>query len=348
MDQNRIAHGSASAPEAPADEPASPVNHPAAQDVPGFDAVPLRYRIDGWTPEKQLEYVEALADTGVARQAAARVGMSEQSASRLRRRPEARSFDRACDAAIRAGARRLVSIAFERAVEGTIKGHYYHGELKSEERVYDNRLLIFLISKLGPLLPEAAETGPVLENWPAWMDAIAQGLPEPRPEAEQPLPADAGEDPEDEAEDEDFDLLESAMFDGDEVWEDDGVWWTRFPPPEDFDGEEQGIWGQEGYQRTLTEVEELVAEADLLQERAFALARGAELRDRYFGFESGTRRADLFALREAEPYETSAEPGPPAKGMAAPGSESREEGTPPMASAPAPCDNDGSESRASM
>jgi len=44
-------------PEAATDEPAS---SPAL-----FDPVPVRYRRDGWTPEKQREFVEALADTAL-------------------------------------------------------------------------------------------------------------------------------------------------------------------------------------------------------------------------------------------------------------------------------------------
>jgi hypothetical protein len=55
-----------------------------------FDPVPVRARHDGWTPKKQRLYVEGLADTGCASEAAARVGMTEQSANRLRRRPDAR------------------------------------------------------------------------------------------------------------------------------------------------------------------------------------------------------------------------------------------------------------------
>ncbi len=92
------------APEAATDEPASSVIHfatPAEEaawwaglqaglrragaaeaadpgEPPAFAPVPLRYRDDGLTPEKQREYVEALADTGVGRAAAARIGVSER------------------------------------------------------------------------------------------------------------------------------------------------------------------------------------------------------------------------------------------------------------------------------
>jgi hypothetical protein len=84
----------------------------AARDAEPFDAVApdftpvsVRHRKDGWTPERQLLYVAALARTGHAGKAARAVGMTEQSAAKLRRRPDAASFDAACIAAF-LGARR--------------------------------------------------------------------------------------------------------------------------------------------------------------------------------------------------------------------------------------------------
>src|SRR5204862_2277988 len=124
------------------------------------------------------------------REAAARVGMTEQSAWRLRRRPDARAFDLVCEAAQRPGARRLHAIAWERAIEGQIRRHYYHGELKSEERVFDNRLLIYLLGKTDHLLAPPREAAGVHRDWNGWMAAIEQGLaappaPEPDENVEQ-------------------------------------------------------------------------------------------------------------------------------------------------------------------
>ena len=145
MDQtdSRFAHP----PEPASDDAASPLISPAPErrDLLDFEPVPLRYRTDGLTPDKQRAYVEALADCGLAREAAARIGVSEQSINRVRRRADARDFDRACEAAHMFGARRLRSVAFERAIEGSLKGHYYRGELVGQERVYDNRLLTYLL-----------------------------------------------------------------------------------------------------------------------------------------------------------------------------------------------------------
>lgn len=66
--------------------PAEHRGRPPSPTLLDFDPVSTRHRIDGLTPGKQREYVEALADSGVARYAAGRIGVSEQAVNRLRRR----------------------------------------------------------------------------------------------------------------------------------------------------------------------------------------------------------------------------------------------------------------------
>lgn len=297
MEENRFAPRSAPAPEAAADEPASPVNQgdsylspqrvehdpPPCEKVTvpppltDFDPVPLRYRRDGLTPQRQRDYVEALADTGVARAAAARIGVSEQAVARVRRRADARAFDLACEAAQRIGARRLRSIAWERAIEGTVKRHFYHGELKGEEVVYDNRLLIYLLGRTAHLAEPPPETRAVLDDWDGWMEAIERGLPAP-PAAAAESDADADADLEEE-EEEDF------GFDGNEVWKDeDGIWWTAFPPSEDFYGREEGVPGEADYERTLSAAELEAVEAGEDEEYEEKLALQCARRDAFFGF----------------------------------------------------------------
>ena len=282
MVENRFAHDAPS-PEAATDEPASPHPSPAAAEdppdgggIPDFEPVPLRYRHDGLTPERQRAYVEALADCGVAREAAARIGISEQAVNRVRRRADARSFDLACEAVTRFSARRLRSIAFERAIEGTVKRHYYHGELKSEEVVHDNRLLIYLLGKLDRWLEPPSQVDDVAANWDAWMEAIEAGPPEPDDEDAEP------------------------KWHGVEVWRSEGVWWTEFPPPAGFDGYEEGAFGTRDYKRTLTEAEEAVMEGEAEEERDEKLAEQAERRDLWFGFAGDDLPTDVFSPREAE------------------------------------------------
>jgi hypothetical protein len=283
----------APSPEPESDDSSSLLNpRPSEGDRLAFEPVPLRYRDDGLTPERQRAYVEALADTGIVREAAARVGISEQAINRVRRRFDAHDFDRACEAAHRFGARRLRSIAFERAVEGTLKGHYYHGELVSQERVYDNRLLIYLLGKTEHLLDPPEETQAICDNWEPYMDALEHGLPPP--ELDRPDPVDEAGDYE--AEDP-------------PVWCDGGTWWTFFPPPEGFDGEEEGELGDEEYQRRLTGEEEAAIEARNREAEEAELARCCATRDRYFGLpERGTR--EFFQSVGSRNNETSEPAGP--------------------------------------
>ena len=357
----RIAHS----PEAATDEPASFANSgdspgdlrgdsyfspPPAEDdrppcgnvtvpipavlIPAFDPVPLRYRSDGLTPAKQRDFVEALADCGLLHVAAKRVGVSPQAVNRTRRRADAKGFDLACIAARRFGARRLHDTAWERAIEGSIRRHYYHGELKSEERVFDNKLLVYLLGKTEHLLEEPPEAAAVAANWEPWVEAIEQGtpLPDVRPDWQKEQDERLAEDAAAEDEDEE----DEAASDDDMVWEDEetGVWWTRFPPPADFWGEEFGEPGDADYRRFLTDAEQEALEAQTEEDegedgaRADRIRRACERRDRYFGFAGGLdatmldegltdaveQAGDggfLFA-KEAEPSETSETSAPTA------------------------------------
>jgi hypothetical protein len=279
---NRTESRPAQSPEPASDDVALPSNLPPCEDRLAFEPVPLRYRTDGLTPEKQRAYVEALADCGVAREAAARIRVSEQSINRVRRRSDAESFDRACEAAHMFGARRLRSVAFERAVEGILKGHYYRGERVSEERVYDNRLLTYLLGKVEHLLQPPREAKSVCDHWEPYMDALEQGLPPPDLNA---LRREA-----------------RSEITGYELSEDEeGIWWTHFPPPEGFDGEEQGEYGDPGYKRTLSPREQEVLDSDLDQEFEEERSAQAARRDRYFGFAGD----GISSPGEAEPYEAS-------------------------------------------
>ncbi|MFN2260073.1 MAG: hypothetical protein ABR601_09590 [Parasphingopyxis sp.] len=60
--------------------------------IPAFVPVPVRARRDGWTPLRQAGFLGALAETRCVKQAAAKVGMSRESAYRLRGRRGAASF----------------------------------------------------------------------------------------------------------------------------------------------------------------------------------------------------------------------------------------------------------------
>lgn len=68
--------------------------------IPQFHAVPGKSRRDGWTPPKQAEFIGELAETRSVSEAARRVGMTRETAYRLRRRKWSSSFCKAWDAAM--------------------------------------------------------------------------------------------------------------------------------------------------------------------------------------------------------------------------------------------------------
>ena len=231
-------------------------NLPATAEPPpgdrlAFDPVAVREQRNGWTPERQRDFIEELADCGVVREAAARVGMTERSAYWLRRRDDALGFNLAWEAALQLGGDRLRSIAYERAVTGTVKRHVYKGEVVAEDRIYDNRLLIYLLGRAQPSA-NAMDARKVIRNWDSWMDAIADGLDRPQP------PLDFG----------------SAT----PVWTDEeGGWWTSFPAPPGFNGRQ--FDGDEiGYRRECT-LDELAA---IEAARARDAAERERRRDIYF------------------------------------------------------------------
>jgi hypothetical protein len=195
-----------------------------------FEPVALCSRIDGWTPDRQRAFVEELADCGVVREAAARVGMSEQSAYRLRRRAGAEAFNLAWEAAVQIGMDRLRSVAYERAVLGMPKARYYRGEKVGEDRVYSDRLLIYLLGRERRSC-NSGRTHRAVTEWDRWMEAIEAGLAAP-----MLLPNETTRSP---------------------VWMgEDGHWWTSFPPPAGYDGDQFGTLGEGDYCRPLTAQEE--------------------------------------------------------------------------------------------
>lgn len=110
-----------------------------------FEPVPVRPRHDGWTAERQIAFVEKLADCGSISAACKHVGMSRESVRKLRRRPGGRAFRDACDAALDCSYADLEETALERARTGVARPVFYKGEQVGEWRYHDERLTMFLL-----------------------------------------------------------------------------------------------------------------------------------------------------------------------------------------------------------
>ena len=126
-----------------------PVPRESRPPLPDFTPVPLRYRHDGWTPERQRRFIEALADTGCVSRATAIVNMSLEGVYYLRRQKGAEEFRAAWNAALDFGVQKLKDIAFERAIEGEMIPVFANGKLMGYRRKRNDRLLMFCLRHYG-------------------------------------------------------------------------------------------------------------------------------------------------------------------------------------------------------
>lgn len=118
--------------------------------APAFTPVPVRARKDGWFPERQRVFIARLAATRCVHRAAEAVGMSRESAYRLRARPGAESFAAAWDKimALRVGMGSAPSLVWHRAFYGSIKPIVRDGRVVGELHRPDNRALLTIMHRL--------------------------------------------------------------------------------------------------------------------------------------------------------------------------------------------------------
>ncbi len=129
--------------------------------------VRVRPRHDGWSPEKQVDFIEALAESGCVAHACERVGMQPQSAYMLRRRIDAQSFRFAWDMALDYAVQRLAEAALSRAIHGVAVPVFYQGEQIGERRHFDERLTRFLLRCRDPV------------RYGAWIDRMVEARRHP-------------------------------------------------------------------------------------------------------------------------------------------------------------------------
>lgn len=122
-----------------------------AGELPPFTPVPRHCnRHDGWTPERQVAFIEALADTGSVAAACKAVDMSTVGAYHLRRQPGAESFRAAWLAALQLGVARVEDVAMDRALNGVEEPLYSYGKLVGSRTRYNDRLLMFILRNRAP------------------------------------------------------------------------------------------------------------------------------------------------------------------------------------------------------
>jgi hypothetical protein len=105
-----------------------------------------------------VEFLRALATTHSVTDAASSVGMSRQSAYKLRSRLKGKAFDMAWDQAFTQSYCNLPYAALERALNGIEVPHYFKGELIGTSRRYDERLTVALLKLISG--PNGLAVGP--------------------------------------------------------------------------------------------------------------------------------------------------------------------------------------------
>jgi len=273
-----------------------------------------RMRHDGWTPARKRLFLERFAECGIIVEACEAAGMSARAAYNLRDRDAL--FAAGWDAAGVKARAPLADEAYSRAVNGVVERIYKDGVVVAERHRYDNRLTMSVLARLDARIDRAEEKGAahltVAARWDEYLDALGEGreedgrallVPPSRPPAAGPA-ADARHrelhelrgrghaddaadyDPEyeddgdlgDEFEDEDGDEEDNHI-----LWQSGGTWWTDYPPPADYDGNEFGEYGDSTYRRTLTEAETAVVEAEEGSSASADLARAQAQRAARFG-----------------------------------------------------------------
>jgi hypothetical protein len=140
---------------APHDEPGEDDEHAVFKsDLPPdlqFDPVPRRAaRSNGFTPERQRAFVQALAAGGSVRLACKAIGCSSHAMYKLRNAAGAESFSAAWDNAVRRGARRVLDVMIDNAVNGTPEYLYQNGQLIAERRRFNTRGQMWLVAHYMP------------------------------------------------------------------------------------------------------------------------------------------------------------------------------------------------------
>ena len=249
-----------------------------------------------WTGANQRRFLETLAQTGVVSLAAKAVAMSSQAAYEFRTRAAGRVFALGWLAAILLSRDRLVDDLMERAFLGQEEEIVRDPDNNRLVRKrIDNRLGRGMLARLDRMVEAVSGTGAgqgdafaqsarlVAGDFERFLDLVErEGSGS---EAGLFLATHAGSEncafhyqlPQsslDFVEDRDSKNAEKQAMLADatspegraadlSVWWDDAAeeWQTDFPPPQDFDGEEQGSYGDNSYERTLTEAEAAVQNA---------------------------------------------------------------------------------------
>lgn len=256
-------------------------------------------RHDGFTGELMARFCEVLAETGMVTQAARAVGKTRDTVYQHRRRNPL--FAAAWAGALSHARTRLADALLERSLNGSIDYIYRDGELVGERRYYDNRLAYSMLRRLdkeaaaeppavAAALADTQPCHPTKADYRTALKALRTGSEEDLCAALAIFGPDgsAQGDKTDKTDNPPNGENEGNGFAGagERVWEGEYGWRTNFPPPPGFDGDEEGHWSDEHYERDCTDEENEIMDAR--REAELAAYRAEEEAERAAFFAAAT------------------------------------------------------------
>ncbi len=146
---------------------------------PAADLAHPKERHDGWSPDKQVTFLEALARTGNVRAAATYAGLSRESAYKLRRRADGRAFARAWDAAIIHARDIFQDALLDKGLNGWSEAVWHQGEEVGTRERWSAPLFLAALSRLDKMADGLDVKGnparAAAENFDALLEGIGQG-----------------------------------------------------------------------------------------------------------------------------------------------------------------------------
>ena len=306
-------------PAEPTASPAPPPE-PATNDNAAPDPTPTP-RHDGWTPERQRRFLETLAAFGTVSRACEETGLSREAAYGFRHRNAGAAFALGWEAAILIARGRILDTLVERAIEGQEDVSVFDPDTRERRRRWhDNRTAMSILARLDNRADNddapGTEARLIAQDWEAFLDLIGDGhggagaalfLAARRPEEPATSP-DSGADGEcqlrPETESEAEAEVAAKPLPPTDAFDDQGygVWLerlpdeyhTNFPPPEEFDGEEDGNFDDFTYHRTLTDEEFTIWSARVAAKRHPRLTYANMRRENWFVEAHGEAEAHGF------------------------------------------------------
>ena len=156
-------------------EPEAPVSDDRTPSLASLAS--LASTAHAWTPERQVRFLAFLAENGRVRHAAARVGMSFQSAYVARRRDAA--FAQGWDAAMVLARDVAEQALADRAIEGVVETVWYRGEAVGHRRRFDSRLLLAHLARLDAHARSDAPGRAVAGQFDEYLAAMLAGEADP-------------------------------------------------------------------------------------------------------------------------------------------------------------------------